>query len=89
MLWRFTYRRTSIPHGQALRIETMAPAQIHWSQDNWTTKQDIKTKDTGLGIYVADLPTGNIPEGKEVIFTFYWPETDRWEGTDFSIRVGS
>ena len=26
VLWRFTYRRTSIPYGKRLRIETMAPA---------------------------------------------------------------
>ena len=31
VLWRFTYRRTSIPHGKWLRIETMAPAVVHWS----------------------------------------------------------
>jgi len=88
-LWRFTYRRTSMPYGQALRIETMAPAVVHWSGDDWKTTQEVKTKDTGLGIYVADLPTQKIPEGTEIKFTFFWPETDHWEGADFSIRVGS
>jgi len=87
VLWRFTYRRTSIPYGKALRIETMAPATVHWSSDHWTTIQDITSKDTGLGIYVADLPTQNVPDGKEIKFTFYWPQTDHWEGTDFSMRV--
>jgi glucoamylase len=87
VLWKFTYRRTSIPCGKALRIETIAPAQIHWSWDNWATKNDIKTRDTGLGIHVADLATQKIPEGGEVKFTFYWPQTDHWEGTDFSMKV--
>jgi len=88
VLWRFTYRRTSIPYGKCLRIETMAPAVVHWSYDNWTTRQDFKTKDTGLGIFVADLLTQKVPEGSEIKFTFYWPETDHWEGADFSMRVG-
>jgi glucoamylase len=88
VLWRFTYRRTTLPVGKSLRIETMAPAIIHWSDDNWTTKQDITAKDTGLGIYVVDLSTQHIADGKEIKFTFYWPETSHWEGTDFSIHVG-
>jgi glucoamylase len=89
VLWRFTYRRKSIPYGKMLRIETMAAARVHWSYDDWKTVQDVKAKDTGLGIYVADLPTQNVPDGKEIKFTFYWPETDHWEGEDFSIRVGA
>ncbi len=89
VLWRFTYRRTSIPFGLTLRIETMAPAVVHWSDDLWKTTQDVQSKDTGLGIYIADLATQNIPPGTEIKFTFYWPETDHWEGADFSIRVSS
>jgi len=87
-LWRFTYRRTSMPCGQVLRVETMAPAMIHWSADNWKTTQDVKAKDTGLGIYVADLSTQKIPDKKDIKFTFYWPDVDHWEGEDFSVRVG-
>jgi glucoamylase len=88
-LWRFTYRRTSLPSGKILRIETMAKTIVHWSSDNWNTAEDFTSKDTGLGIYVADLPTEQIVEGKEIKFTFYWPDANRWEGKDFSIRVGS
>ena len=89
VLWRFTYKRPSMPYGKQLRIETMAPAMIHWSKDNWKTTQDVKSKDTGLGIYVTDLSTQMIPKGKEIKFTFYWPEVNHWEGTEFSVRVGS
>jgi glucoamylase len=88
VLWRFTYKRTNVPFGKQLRIETMAPATVHWSFDNWVTRQDVEARDTGLGIYVADLPTREIPDGKEIKFTFYWPETGHWEGADFSIRIG-
>jgi len=87
-LWRFTYKRTTMPCGKILRIETMAPATVRWSYDDWKTTQEFKSKDTGVGIYVSDLPTQKIPEGKEIKFTFYWPDTDHWEGEDFSIRVG-
>jgi glucoamylase len=53
------------------------------------TAQDVKTENTGLGVYVADLSTQKVPNGKEIKFTFYWPEDNHWEGVDFSIRVDS
>ena len=76
-----------MPCGKILRIETIVPAVIHWSADNWKTYGDVRTNDTGLDIYAADLSTRAIPAGKEIKFTFYWPQANHWEGTDFSVRV--
>ena len=72
-----------------MRIETLAPAVIHWSADDWNTVQDIKTSDVGLGIHMTDLSTQALPEGKQIRFTFHWPDADRWEGTNFIVRLGS
>jgi len=88
VLWRFTYRRPTMPCGKILRIETMAPTMVHWSYDHWKTTQDVKSKDTGLGIYVTDLSTQSVPKEQEIKFTFYWPEVNHWEGEDFSVHVG-
>ncbi|MHB1767499.1 MAG: glucan 1,4-alpha-glucosidase [Phycisphaerae bacterium] len=89
MIWRFNNKLHSMPGGKILRIETTSPAIIHWSTDNWTTTADIKTHDVVLGMHLADLPTQNLPEGKLVAFTFYWPQADHWEGTDFSVHIGA
>ena len=88
MVWRFNHKIQSMPPGKMLRIETLAPAVIHWSADDWNTVQDSTAFDVGLGIHIVDLPTEGLPEGKQVKFTFYWPEADHWEGTDFIVRVG-
>jgi glucoamylase len=89
MVWRFNHKIRSLPSGKILRIETIAPAVIHWSADNWNTVQDVKTLDVGLGIHIADLSTKVLPEGKQVKFTFYWPDADHWEGADFIVSIGS
>jgi glucoamylase len=89
MVWRFNHRIRAIPAGKILRIETLAPAVIHWSADDWSTIQDITSHDVGLGIHVADLAINALPDGRLVKFTFYWPDADHWEGTDFAVRVGS
>ncbi len=87
--WRFDQRAGAFPAGKQLRIETLAPARVHWSGDGWKTVRDVVAVDTGLGVFVADLPTAALPAGAGVVFTFFWPGVDRWEGTDFSITVGS
>lgn len=85
--WRFNGKVRTIAAGQTLRVEVLAPAVVHWSADDWRTPQDTPTRDTGLGVFVADLPTAGLPAGKTVRFTFYWPGANRWEGTDFAVGV--
>lgn len=85
--WRFNNKRRSMPCGKTLRIETLDPACVRWSKDGWITSQDVETRDTGLGMHVADLPVNQLPAGASVIFTFYWVNDQRWEGTDYTVQV--
>ena len=85
--WRFSQKCSAIPAGKLLRMETVTPARIHWSVDAWTTVHDSATRDSGVGLYLADLPTAQLSVGTEIIFTFYWPEVDRWEGNNFVVQV--
>jgi glucoamylase len=88
MVWRFNNKIRWLPPGMMLRIETLAPAVIHWSDDDWKTVQDISAQDTGLGIYTADLSTRSLPEGRQVKFTLFWPDAHHWQGMDFVVHVG-
>ena len=85
--WRFNLKCRSLPAGRVLRIELPAPASIHWSADGWRTPHDQATADSGLGVHYADLDTGPLPVGREVVFTFRWAEGDRWEGRDYTMAV--
>ncbi|MEO6849051.1 MAG: glucan 1,4-alpha-glucosidase [Mucilaginibacter sp.] len=89
LVWRFNHKIRSMPAGKTLRIETMARGIIHWSDDNWTKVHDLKQDNFILGIHYADLPTQDLPIGGEIKFTFYWPEADRWEGTDYTVIASS
>src|SRR5512142_362079 len=37
VVWRFNHKIRSLPAGKILRVETLAPAVIHWSDDDWNT----------------------------------------------------
>ncbi len=73
--------------GKVLRISLLKPALVHWSTDRWATAQDTNTRDFGLGTYVVDLPTKDLPADTRVCFTFYWHQTGEWEGTDFEVVI--
>ena len=86
-LWRFNHKCRMLSAGKTLRLETLSPALVHWSSDEWRTAKDVKTTDTGLGVYTADLDTHQLEPGREIVFTFYWIESDKWEGADFNVGV--
>ncbi len=87
-IWRFNHKCRVILPGKTLRLEVLAPAVVRWSVDGWGTSHTNQTRDTGLGVHVADLPIGELPDGTILHFTFFWPEAGRWEGVDFDAQIG-
>ncbi len=87
--WRFNHLANHLLQGTSLRVELLARALVHWSADNWKTVTDVKTVDSGLGLHYADLPTSKLPVGGKVIFTFFWSDAGKWEGTNWEVAVVS
>jgi glucoamylase len=42
-IWRFSHKSEVLCPGQILRLETMAPAVVHWSSDGWRTVHDANS----------------------------------------------
>lgn len=87
-VWRFDYPCNSISKNKFLRIEILSPAIVPWSVDGWKTTNETATRDTGLGIHAADLPTKAINEG-DILFAFYWQDAQHWENNDFKITIAN
>jgi glucoamylase len=87
--WRLNNKCRTCQAGLTLRIEVAKPAAVHWSADNWQTAVDTEARDTGVGMWIADLPTPAFASGTTVHFTLHWVEDDRWEGTDFAVQIVS
>jgi glucoamylase len=85
--WRFNNKARSLPRHKTLRLVLLTPALVHWSLDGWKSSQDTKTRDSGLDTYILDLPTASLESGSSIIFTFYWPLEDRWEGESYTVVV--
>jgi glucoamylase len=85
--WRFNNKPRTMPCGKKLRILMMEPARVHWSFDHWQTSQDNHSKDSGCDLQHVDLPTETLASGRQIVFTFYWRNSMRWEGRDYQVMV--
>ena len=86
--WRFAAPRPSMPAGRILRLELLAPARVHYSLDGRQSWTDLDARDTGLGVWVADVPESDrLTTGRSVDFTIWWPDAGRWEGRDMQVEV--
>jgi glucoamylase len=86
--WRFTAPRPTMVTGLTLRLELIAAARVHWSADEGGTWADLDARDTGLGVWIADIPgSADLAPGRTLVFTFWWPEAARWEGRDLRVEV--
>ncbi len=88
-LWAFNNKCRSLPHGKKLRFSFLKPAMVRWSLDYWRTSYNSNTRAYDLGVHVADLPTDSLAAGDQIVFTFFWPDSNRWEGVDFTVAVQS
>jgi glucoamylase len=85
--WRFNNKARTMPCGKKLRILVMEPAMVHWSFDNWQSSQDSNSEESGWNLQHVDLPTETLATGRQIIFTFFWKNSGRWEGRDYEVTV--
>ena len=88
-IWTFAMRIRRLSPGHGLTIALTAPARIHWGVDNWRETHDIETRDSGLGLHVAELPVASRGGGETIQFTFFWLDSRTWQGEDYAIVVAA
>jgi glucoamylase len=85
--WRFNNKTRTLPRGKTLRLLVMESARVHWSFDNWQTSKDTDSSDSGWNLQYVDLPTEALMAGHQIVFTFFWRTSARWEGQNYQVIV--
>jgi len=86
-LWRHRHRVRTLEEGRELRFLWSRKGLVHWSVDGWGSPCDTLSRPVGLGFWGAILPVKGLSRGQTIVFTFYWPDDDRWEGEDYQVEV--
>ena len=86
-IWRFNQKICSMLAGKTLCIEVLSACMVRWTSDGWRTYENVKTRDTGVGMYLAELPAKDLPSGTALEFTFLWTNSDIWENVNFCVNV--
>jgi glucoamylase len=86
--WREQVSFTKLRAGLDLRIALPEASVIHWSDDGWATTHDSKTRDSGFGLQICDLPAAQLPRGRAIVFTFYDLAIKQWRGQNFEVTIG-
>lgn len=86
-VWTPAYRPRRLRAGASLCVAVAAPALVHWGANGWKDAKDVATRDSGLGLQVADLSTAGLSAGDTVQFTIRWVETGAWEGADHELTL--
>jgi glucoamylase len=84
-MWKFNRQPRSAPAGTTLRVLAGAPFRLHFVGDDQAL-EDRDSSATSIGMHFTDVPltrTRRTP----VRFTFYWPDSQRWEGREFQVDV--
>lgn len=84
-VWKFTRKITRACRGSTVRVVGRAAFRLRWTGDEWATQDDLQSRSSGIGLHYVDLPTSRA--GKWLRFTFFWTDSGRWEGRDFSIEL--
>jgi glucoamylase len=88
-IWSLRHPIRRMPHGKTLRIILAAEATVVWSEDHWkNTKKSDTSGVAALDLWFADFPTKTIPADSVIEFTFFWKESQRWDGRNYSVAVG-
>ena len=86
-IWSFAHQIESAPGELRLRLQTDAPCRLHCSSDDWKTAQDFDSVPLGLGLHGVTFDARVLAADSTLRFTFFWRESNHWEGENFAIQV--
>jgi glucoamylase len=84
-MWKFNRQPKSAPAGTTLRVLAGAPFRLHFVGDDQAL-EDRDSSATSIGMHFTDVPLTRTRRNP-VRFTFYWPDSQRWEGREFQVDV--
>jgi glucoamylase len=78
-----------IAPGDTLRILDENSFEVVWTSDNWQTTNVKRSRSLGSAGFSADITPPAGSESGQILWTFHWPEPDRWLGYNVEVTIES
>ncbi|MFZ0888276.1 MAG: glycoside hydrolase family 15 protein [Candidatus Binataceae bacterium] len=85
-IWKPNRRIREVAPGTKLRVMALDQFMLHWCVGDWTSATDTRCTPTATGIHFVDIDV-SASQRAPLRFTFFWLETQRWEGQDYLVEV--
>jgi glucoamylase len=85
--WRTDTPFDVLPPGRDLLIDLASPFELHFGFDGWQAVGDKISVPLPFGRHGVRLTPEDFGHWNIVNFTFYFPDEDRWQGSDYHMRV--
>jgi glucoamylase len=86
-IWKPNRKIAAIDPRTQLRILAAEAFILHWTRDDWQSASDTASSITALNLHSVDIPPAN--DLAPIRFTFFWTESGRWEGRDYTVAIRS
>lgn len=86
-VWKFNRQLKQVKSKYTLRIQAISPFRLRWTNNEWSSMEDIDSDSTSLEIYFVDLPIKS--ETSSIEFTFFWLKSSSWEGHNYRVAIES
>lgn len=85
--WRDGARIDLLPTGRALVIESPQPFALHFAFGGWDKASDRASTPLGLGMHGVRFEAAEVRGGRQLNFTRFYLDEQRWEGVDHIIKL--
>lgn len=85
-IWKMNRQAKCVPPGGLLRILASSPFSLHWSDDEWATRQDTASTPTSIGLEYVDIRVAET-QMAPIRFTFYWPQQSEWQSSNYEVEI--
>ena len=87
--WRPDWPVPRVIAGRVLRLDLPEASVVVHTRDGWQTQADQVTRDTGLGLHVAEIPTDDMAPGASIVFTWRVQATGAWNERNCEVVIVS
>lgn len=84
--WSFRNKSACARDADSIIFILQADAFIRVTGDNWKTMEDVNTTRSMDDLFIIDLDVSGKKTGEKIEFTFFWKDSERWEGNNFTIE---